>query len=54
MAFVSPTGSGKTTAANVLLSLLTPQRGDLILDGIPVLDDEITSWHLCCAQVPRL
>ena len=45
--------SGKTTAANVLLSLLTPQRGELLLDGIPVLDDEITSWHLCCAQVPQ-
>ena len=53
VAFVGPTGSGKTTAANILLSLLTPQRGELLLDGIPVLDDEITSWHLCCAQVPQ-
>ena len=53
VAFVGPTGSGKTTAANVLLSLLTPQRGNLILDGIPVLADEIISWHLCCAQVPQ-
>ena len=53
VAFVGPTGSGKTTAANVLLSLLTPQTGNLILDGIPVLADEIISWHLCCAQVPQ-
>ena len=53
VAFVGPSGSGKTTAANLLLSLLHPHQGNLILDGIPLLDTEISSWHKCCAKVPQ-
>ena len=53
VAFVGPSGSGKTTAANLLLSLLHPHQGNLILDGIPLLDSEISSWHACCAKVPQ-
>ena len=50
VAFVGPSGSGKTTAANLLLSLLHPHQGNLLLDGIPLLDIEISSWHKCCAK----
>ena len=53
VAFVGPSGSGKTTAANLLLSLLHPHKGNLLLDGIPLLDSEISSWHKCCAKVPQ-
>ena len=53
VAFVGPSGSGKTTAANLLLSLLHPHQGNLLLDGIPLLDSEISSWHKCCAKVPQ-
>ncbi len=53
VAFVGPSGSGKTTAANLLLSLLQPHQGNLLLDGIPLLDSEISSWHKCCAKVPQ-
>ena len=53
VAFVGPSGSGKTTAANLLLSLLNPKRGTLLLDGIPLLESEIPSWHNCCAKVPQ-
>ena len=53
IAFVGPSGSGKTTAANILLSLLRPQRGTLSLDGIPLIDNEISAWYKCCAIVPQ-
>ena len=53
VAFVGPSGSGKTTAANLLLALLHPHQGNLILDGIPLLDGEISSWYACCAKVPQ-
>ena len=53
VAFVGPSGSGKTTAANLLLYLLQPQQGSLILDGIPLLQSESSSWHKCCAKVPQ-
>ena len=53
IAFVGPSGSGKTTAANIFLSLLHPQEGTLVLDGIPLLESEISAWHSCCAKVPQ-
>ena len=53
VAFVGPTGSGKSTAAHLLLGLLSPQKGSLGLDGVPVDDVEIHSWHSCCSQVPQ-
>ena len=52
IAFVGPSGNGKTTAANILLSLLRPQS-TLSLDGIPLLDNEIPAWYKCCAKVPQ-
>ena len=36
-----------------MLSLLRPQRGNLSLDGIPLLDNEIPAWYKCCAKVPQ-
>ena len=34
VALVGTTGGGKTTAAHVLLGLLTPEEGQLLLDGV--------------------
>lgn len=53
VAFVGPTGSGKSTAAHLLLGLLPSQKGSLRLDGVPVEESEIYSWHSCCSQVPQ-
>jgi ATP-binding cassette subfamily B protein len=33
--------------------LLHPQEGSLVLDGIPLLESEISAWHSCCAKVPQ-
>ena len=30
-----------------------PRQGALVLDGMPLLDSEMTAWHLCCAKVPQ-
>jgi len=53
VALVGTTGSGKTTAANVLLGLLDPGRGQLELDGIPVEGLDVPAWQANCAQVPQ-
>jgi len=53
VAFVGSTGSGKTTTAQILLSLLDPSRGSLTLDGIPVSDLDVPAWQACCSQVPQ-
>ncbi|MFZ9713992.1 MAG: ABC transporter ATP-binding protein, partial [Vulcanococcus sp.] len=53
VALVGSTGSGKTTTANILLGLLTPSRGALDLDGIPVEGLDVPAWQANCAQVPQ-
>jgi ATP-binding cassette subfamily B protein len=53
VAFVGSTGSGKTTTAQILLSLLEPGKGALILDGIPVSEQDVPAWQACCSQVPQ-
>lgn len=34
-AVVGPSGAGKTTLGDVLLGLLTPARGEMVVDGVP-------------------
>tara|TARA_B100000945_G_scaffold243510_1_gene199744 strand:- start:301 stop:2136 length:1836 start_codon:yes stop_codon:yes gene_type:complete len=53
IAFVGETGSGKTTTANQLLCLLRPTYGNLLLDGIEVTDNEVSSWQDLCSYVPQ-
>jgi ATP-binding cassette subfamily B protein len=53
VALVGTTGSGKSTAANILLGLLQPARGQLELDGIPVEGLDLPAWQANCAQVPQ-
>jgi ATP-binding cassette subfamily B protein len=53
VALVGATGSGKTTTANLLLGLLSPSRGCLELDGIPVEGLDVPAWQANCAQVPQ-
>ena len=53
VAFVGKTGSGKTTLAHLLLGLYTPTSGELLLDGVPVSDEEMPAWQANCAFVPQ-
>ena len=53
VALVGRTGSGKTTLAQILLGLYTPTSGRLLLDGVPVSDEEMPAWQANCAFVPQ-
>ncbi len=53
VALVGSTGSGKSTAANLLLGLLDPEHGSLELDGISLDEFSKASWQASCAQVPQ-
>ncbi len=53
VAFVGSTGSGKSTTADLILGLLTPQRGLLCVDGVPLEGERLRAWQGTVAHVPQ-
>jgi len=52
-AVVGSSGAGKSTLADVLLLLLTPERGGLHVDGAPVNDELRDAWRASIGYVPQ-
>ena len=50
---VGTTGSGKTTAMDVMLGLLQPQSGQMLLDGNPITAANLRSWQRAVGYVPQ-
>jgi len=53
VALVGATGSGKTTAIDLLLGLLAPDAGQLRVDGVPVDAGNLASWQMNLGYVPQ-
>jgi len=51
--FVGSTGSGKSTALDLLMGLLTPTEGELSVDGEPLTGDRVRAWQRSIAHVPQ-
>ena len=50
---VGPTGSGKTTIVDIILGLLTIQKGSLEVDGKIINQQNLRSWQGSIGYVPR-
>ena len=50
---VGATGSGKTTMVDVILGLLTPQKGNLTIDGKLIKKENLRSWQNSIGYVPQ-
>lgn len=50
---VGPTGSGKTSIADVILGLLFPRMGQLQVDGKPVTSGNVRAWQRSLGYVPQ-
>jgi ABC-type multidrug transport system fused ATPase/permease subunit len=53
VAFVGPTGGGKTTLVDVILALLLPQEGQLLVDGKPITAARARAWRSRIGYVPQ-
>jgi ABC-type multidrug transport system fused ATPase/permease subunit len=50
---VGATGSGKTTAVDMILGLLWPSEGRLRVDGIDITADNVAAWRRTLGYVPQ-
>lgn len=50
---IGKTGSGKSTVLDILMGLLSPTRGQLLVDDLPVNEENIRRWQLHIAHVPQ-
>ena len=53
VAFVGPTGAGKTTLVDVILGLLPPQEGRVIIDATQLNSDNTIEWQRNIGYVPQ-
>ena len=51
--FVGFTGSGKTTLIDLILGLLKPNKGDILIDELPLDDNLYPSWQNKIGYVPQ-
>lgn len=52
VAFVGPTGAGKTTLVDIILGLLEPQMGQIEVDGVNIYNDT-RSWQKNVGYIPQ-
>ncbi|MFT3848117.1 MAG: ABC transporter ATP-binding protein [Propionivibrio sp.] len=50
---VGSTGSGKTTAVDVMLGLLMPQSGKILVDGEQITSANVRTWQRAVGYVPQ-
>ena len=50
---VGGTGAGKTTVNDILLGLLTPQKGEILSDGVKIDHNNLRGWQQNIGYVPQ-
>jgi ATP-binding cassette, subfamily B, bacterial PglK len=50
---VGGTGAGKTTLIDLILGLLTPDAGEILVDGTPVTAANLRAWQRTLGYVPQ-
>ncbi len=50
---VGGTGAGKTTLIDLILGLLTPDSGEILVDGVAVTPQNVRAWQQTLGYVPQ-
>jgi len=50
---VGPSGAGKTTVADLITGLLTPQQGEVWIDNLPLSQIDLRAWRKMIGYVPQ-
>lgn len=53
VAFIGPSGAGKTTLADIILGLLEPQKGTVFCDETDIFERPI-GWHRIVGYIPQM
>lgn len=53
LGIIGKTGAGKSTLVDIILGLITPQRGEIVVDGHLLTEDTIQSWQRNIGYVPQ-
>jgi len=51
--FIGETGCGKSTLLDIIMGLVSPSLGQILIDGIPLSEKNVSSWHKNIAHVPQ-
>ena len=54
LGLIGPTGSGKSTTADLMMGLLEPSDGIIHIDGVPLNDGNRQAWRGNIAHVPQI
>jgi len=50
---VGPSGAGKTTVLDLVTGLLQPDRGRILVDGVPLAEMDVRAWRCQIGYVPQ-
>jgi ATP-binding cassette subfamily C protein len=52
-AITGPSGAGKTTIADLIIGLLRPQKGEILIDNVPLEQVNLRHWRQMIGYVPQ-
>ena len=52
-AIVGPSGAGKSTLIDLLMGLNQPEKGEVLIDGVPLTDENLLSLRRSISYVPQ-
>lgn len=53
IAFVGESGAGKSTLIDIIIGIYKPQKGRLLVDGVPINNHNLRSWRKKIGYIPQ-